>query len=90
MAHTVEVNTPLEALLVEQALAMARELGAVADAAPDGHVLAQAEVAAVRLGPRVHASRPGGALQAQADAAEKKGRPAASAPAAAAATPRAR
>ena len=50
MAHTVEVNTPLEALLVEQALAMAREWGAVADAAPDGHVLAQAEQAAVRLG----------------------------------------
>jgi hypothetical protein len=50
MAHTIEVNTPLEALLVEQALAMIRELGSVADAAADGRVLAEAEVAAVRLG----------------------------------------
>ena len=84
MAHTVEVNTPLEALLVEQALAMARELGAVADAAPDGLVLAHAELAAVRLGREFTRRALEAALQAQAAAAEKKGRPAVPAPAAAA------
>jgi hypothetical protein len=90
MAHSVEVNTPLEALLVEQALAMARELGAVADAAPDGRVLAEAEVAAVRLGREFTRRALEATLQTQAEAAEKKGRLAASVPAAAAATPRAR
>lgn len=90
MAHTVEVNTPLEALLVEQALAMARELGAQADAAPDGHVLAHAELPAVRLGREFTRPALETALQEQAAAAEKKGRPVASARAAAAATPRAR
>jgi hypothetical protein len=36
MTHSVEVNTPLEALLAEQALAMVRELGSAAAAGPDG------------------------------------------------------
>jgi hypothetical protein len=90
MAHTVEVNTPLEALLVEQALAMVRELKGVSDAAPDGAVLAQAETAAVRLGREFIRRALEATLQTQADAAEKKGRPAAFVPAAAAVTPRAR
>ena len=90
MAHSVAVNTPLEALLVEQALALARELGAIAEAAPDGHVLAEAEQAAVRLGREFTRRALEATLQAQAAAAEKKGRPAVPAPAAAAATPRAR
>jgi hypothetical protein len=34
VTHSVEVNTPLEALWVEQALAMGRELGSVAAAGP--------------------------------------------------------
>lgn len=50
MARTVEVHTELEAILVEQALPMARELEAVTDAAPDGAVLAAGEAAALRLG----------------------------------------
>jgi hypothetical protein len=90
MAHTVEVNTPLEALLVEQALAMARELGSVADAAPDGCVLTQAEIAAVRLGREFTRRALEATLQAQADAAEKKGPRAAPVPADAAVTPRVR
>jgi hypothetical protein len=90
MAHTIEVNTPLEALLVEQALAMVRELGSVADAAADGRVLAQAEVAAVRLGREFTRRALEATLQEQAAASEKKGRPAASVPAAAAVTPRVR
>lgn len=36
MERTFTARTELEALLVEQALTMARELEAVADAAPDG------------------------------------------------------
>jgi len=90
MAHTIEVNTPLEALLVEQALAMVRELGGVADAAPDGRVLAQAEIAAVRLGREFTRRALEATLQAQADAAEKKGRPAAIVPAVAVVMPRVR
>jgi hypothetical protein len=86
----VEVNTPLEELLVERALLMARELQAAADSAPDGSVLAQAELVALRAGRELTRRALEAALQAQAEQAEKRGRPAASAPAAPAATPRAR
>ena len=86
----VEVNTPLEELLVERALLMARELQAAADSAPDGSVLAQAELVALRAGRELTRRALEAALQAQAGRAEKRGRPAASAPAAPAATPRAR
>jgi hypothetical protein len=41
----------VEAILLELALAMARELEAVTDAAPDGRVLAEGEATALRLGP---------------------------------------
>jgi hypothetical protein len=90
MPRQVEVRTPLEELLVEQALLMARELQAAADSAPDGSVLAQAELVALRAGRELTRRALEAALQAQAEAAEKKGRPAASAPAGRAATPRAR
>jgi hypothetical protein len=69
---------------------MVRELGSVADAAADGRVLAQAEVAAVRLGREFTRRALEATLQEQAAASEKKGRPAASVPAAAAVTPRVR
>jgi hypothetical protein len=36
MTRTVEVRSELESILVEQAIAMARELERVFDAAPDG------------------------------------------------------
>jgi len=90
MARTVEVRTELESILVEQALAMARELQTVADSAPDGQVLARAEVAAVRGGREFTRRALEAALQSQAESAEKKGRPVASAPAAVAATSRRR
>ena len=85
MARTIEVRTELESILVEQALAMARELEAVTDAAPDGHVLAVGEMAAVRLGRELTRVALEAALARQATPAEKKGAPAAPAPAAAAA-----
>ncbi len=90
MARTVGVRTELESLLVEQALAMARELEAVTDAAPDGRVLAIGEEATVWLGRELTRRAPEAALQRQAGRAEQKGPPAGPAPAAAAAGARAR
>src|SRR4051812_41674452 len=77
--RTFEVQTPLEALLLEHALAIARQLQQTADAAPDGHVLARVEAAAVPAGREFTRRAVAAALQVQAEAAEKKGRPAASA-----------
>lgn len=90
MERTFTARTELEAILVEQALAMARELEAVSDAAPDGQVLAIAEAAAVRSGRDLARAALEAALRRQAEAAEKKGPPAAPAPAAAAGSSRAR
>lgn len=90
MARTVEVRTELEAILVEQALAMARELEAVTDAAPDGQVLAVAELAALRSGRELTRRALEAALQRQAEMAEQKGLPGGPAPAAAAARSRTR
>ncbi|AGA26382.1 hypothetical protein Sinac_2037 [Singulisphaera acidiphila DSM 18658] len=90
MERTVTVRTELESILVEQALAMARELEAVTDAAPDGQVLAVGELTAVRLGRELTRVALESALQQQAQAAEKKGLPAEPAPAAAVARSRTR
>ena len=60
MARTFRADTPLEALLREQALLLARQLQQAADAAPDGRELTRRAVEA--------------ALQAQAQGAEKRGR----------------
>lgn len=89
MGRTFTARTELESILLEQALAMAHELEAVTDAAPDGQVLAVGELAAVRLGREFTRVALESALQRQAESAEKKGRPAAPAPAAAAARSRA-
>jgi hypothetical protein len=89
MERTSTARTEVEAILLEQALAMARELEAVTDAAPDGHVLAAGEAAAARLGRELTRRALAAALQRQAEAAEKKGAPAGPAPAAAAAPSRA-
>jgi hypothetical protein len=81
--RTFLAQTPLQALLVEQALALARELEQAAGAAPDGQVLARVEALAVPAGRELTRRAVEAALQAQAGAAEKKGRPAGAAPAAA-------
>ena len=88
MTRTVEVRTELESILVEQALAMARELEMVSDAAPDGQVLAVAEVAALRAGRELTRRALEATLQRQSTPAEKKGAPAGPAPAAARASSR--
>ena len=48
--RTFETDTPLQALLVEQALLLARQLEQTAADAPDGHVLARVEALAVPAG----------------------------------------
>ena len=78
---TSHAETPLQALLVEQALLLAQQLQATADAAPDGQVLAKVEALAVPAARELARQAVQATLQAQAQAAEKKGRPAASAPA---------
>ena len=80
-SRTFRAETPLEALVLEQALLLARQLQQAADAAPDGHVLAAVEAAAVPAGRELTRQAVQAALQAQAQVAEKKGRRAAAAPA---------
>lgn len=71
--RTFQTQTSLEALLVEQALLLARQLQKAADDAPDGQVLAAVEAAAVPAGRELTRKAVEAALQQQAPAAEKKG-----------------
>src|SRR6266702_7187619 len=68
----IRVNSPLEALVVEQALAMVREMKRVADAAPDGQVLDQAETVAVAQGRELTRKSLEAVLNDQAAEVEKK------------------
>lgn len=76
-AHTFRAETPLQALLVEQALLLAQQLQQTADAAPDGQVLARVEALAVPAARELARQAVEATLQAQAQTAEKKGRRAA-------------
>ena len=82
MPHTFTAETPLEALVIEQALLLARQVQAAAAAAPDGKVLSAVEGAAVPATRELARRAVEAALQAQAGAAEKRGRRAAPARAA--------
>jgi hypothetical protein len=81
--RTFQAETPLQALLLEQALLLAQQLERTADQAPDGQVLARVETAAVLAGQELTRKAVQAALQAQAQQAEKKGRRADAAPTAA-------
>ena len=70
----IRVSNPLEALVVEQALAMVREMKRVADAAPDGKVLDHAETVAVAQGRELTRKSLEAVLNDQAAEVEKKGR----------------
>ena len=70
----IRVNNPQEALIVEQALAMYREMQRTANAAPDGHVLAQVEQLAVTRGREFMRKSLEVVLNEQAEEVEKKGR----------------
>jgi hypothetical protein len=71
--RTFQADTPLQALLLEQALIMARRIEQTAAAAPDGRVLADLEAAAVPAGRELTRLAVQHAAQAQAPAAEKRG-----------------
>lgn len=78
----IRVNNPTEALIVEQALAMLREMQQTATAAPDGRVLAQVEKVAMAQGRELTRKSLEAVLNEQAQAVEKKGRRVEPAPAA--------
>ena len=78
--RTFEATTPLEALLLEQALLLARQLQQTADSAPDGLVLSRVEATAVPAARELARQAVQATLQAQANAVEKKGRRRAVAP----------
>jgi hypothetical protein len=73
--RTFQAQTPLQALVLEQALLLARQLEQAARDAPDGHVLAKVEAAAVPAARELARLAVQAALQSQAEAAEKKGAP---------------
>jgi hypothetical protein len=70
----VRVNNPTEALIVEQALAMVREMQQTATAAPDGQVLAQVERLAMAQGRELTRKSLEAVLNEQAEEVEKRGR----------------
>jgi hypothetical protein len=70
----IRVTDPVEALLVEQVLAMVHELRNVCQTAPDGQVLAQAERMAVDRGRELTRKTLETVLNEQAKEVEKKGR----------------
>jgi hypothetical protein len=76
MSRTFEARTPLETLILEQALLLARQLQQTADDAPDGQVLARVETIAVPAAQELARQAVELTLQTQAAAVEKKGRPA--------------
>jgi hypothetical protein len=78
--RTFQTQTALEALLVEQALLLARQLQKTADDAPDGQVLAAVEATAVPAARELARKAVEATLQQQAPAVEKKGNRPATAP----------
>jgi hypothetical protein len=81
--RTLDAEGELEAAAMEHARAMVRELKHLADAAPDGHVLARVEKATVELGRRFARDRLQDVPNAQAKGLEEKGGAGGTAPAAA-------
>lgn len=72
--RTFQTQTELEALLVEQALLLARQLQKTAHDASDGQVLAAVEATAVPAARELARKAVEATLQQQARAAEKKAR----------------
>ena len=78
----MRIEDPVEALIVEQARVMARELKRTCRSAPHGQVLAAAEQVAVAQGRELARRSLEAVVQAEQAEAEKKGVPAGPAPAA--------
>jgi hypothetical protein len=73
MATIFTTENPTEALILEQALAYARQLVRTATEAPDGQVLRLAEACVLERGRDLLRQSLAITLQAQAEAVEKKG-----------------
>jgi hypothetical protein len=71
--RTMEFQDEQELVAAEQAVALVRELKALADVTPDGKVLAAVEAAAVDHGRRFVRDRLQDVLNAQAESLEQKG-----------------
>jgi hypothetical protein len=71
--HEIRLTDPVETLVVEQALALVRELKRTCQSAPHGRVLAQAERAALTQGRDLTRQALEAVLNQQAQEAEKKG-----------------
>jgi hypothetical protein len=75
MAHgTIVVETAFQSLVVEQALAFAKEMEAASNGAADGKVLDVCEQVVLGKGRDLLCTILAGAAQQQAEAVEKKGR----------------
>ena len=77
----LDATTPLQRLIVERALSLAKELEAAAGSAPDGQVIDRCESLLLGAGRDFLRRALEDTLQSQVDALEQKGRPAGSAPA---------
>ncbi len=77
---TLDAMTPLQRLIVERALALAKELEATAGSAPHGQIIDRCETLLLGNGREFLRQALEDTLQAQADALEKKGRRPGSAP----------
>lgn len=75
-AATLDAMTPLQRLIVERALALAKELEATAGSAPRGRIIDRCEALLLGHGREFLRRALEDTLQAQIDALEKKGRPA--------------
>jgi hypothetical protein len=74
MRHsTISVETPFESLVVEQALAFAKEMEVASNGAADGKVLDACELLILSKGRELLRTILTGAAQQQAEAVEKKG-----------------
>lgn len=79
--NTFHADTSLQALVLEQALLLAKQLEQAARDAADGQVLAKIETLAVPAARELARQAVQAVLQAQAETAEKKGHPADTVPA---------
>jgi hypothetical protein len=79
-AATLDAMTPLQRLIVERALALAKELEATAGSAPAGQIIDRCETLLLGNGREFLRRALEDTIQAQVDALEKKGRPAGPAP----------
>jgi len=81
-ATNFDTMTPLQRLIVERALALAKDLEATAGSAPNGQVIDRCESLLLGAGRDFLRRALEDTLQDRVDALEKKGRPAGTAPAA--------